>query len=164
MIPRLAANGRPQTQGMDIRRRGGWKNPRIHRGQQQGQRQTRAKSIKHKGPSIDGKILGNVTGKKLADVVKHVYLKPWAQWECVLPQVSLPLSSRCNAASCMYLEDEQPLSEEHENSLPSDSPLLSHSLLKLQLQKNPRDSVPFKNQWFMGTGFLPVWKSRAGDI
>lgn len=37
---------------------------------------TRVKLIKCQDPSIDGKVLDNVTGKKLVDTVKHVCLKP----------------------------------------------------------------------------------------
>lgn len=39
-------------------------------------RQTRAKSIKGWDPSVDGKILDNVAGKKLVDMMKHVCLQP----------------------------------------------------------------------------------------
>lgn len=48
----------------------------VDRGQQEGQREDQAKSVKCQDPSIDGKVLDNVTGKKLVDTVKHVCLKP----------------------------------------------------------------------------------------
>lgn len=38
-------------------------------------RQTGAKSIKCWDPRVDGKILDNVAGKKLVDIMKHVCLQ-----------------------------------------------------------------------------------------
>lgn len=105
--------------------------------------QTRAKSTKCHEPSRDGKMVDNVAGKKLVDILKPVDQKPRAKLKISLNIASF-LFQDSTATLWVYLEAGQTLREKHENPLPSACPLLSHNLPGLQFRKIQGNQSPLR--------------------